>query len=633
MKNQTFDRSTLLVWDDVGNPTQGDWITVLWSSFSEDDNPNVISLPKLVEEQAVTLRSQYLEWIYELGETLIKGKRIIDHLEMRLGLSFWWTFSGVGKDNTTKISKSYIAVRLMALESIVTTMQPRSIILFSSDQNIISIFKIWCRNANIEFELRRSKLLVSEEPLKKRIYHLLPNIFKSAIYLIRYLLKRWSFRQIGNYEHRTKKDGITFINYLDNLDCKAFLNGVFSSFYWANLPDKLADAGIPTNWLHHYVSDAVAKTTKHAKVYITKLNEDTASKLNHTILDSVLSISLVFASLKDYLRIVLKGWKLGKVRNHFIPKGSNIDLWPLFQDEWRNSVYGPSALSNCLFLNLFEKYFKSLPYQKACFYLQENQGWEMSLIHTWKASGHGHLVGVPHSTIRFWDLRYFNDPRSYVREGKNDMPIPDNVALNGLKAITSYKNSGYPENKIVEVEALRFLYLANYRIPVLQKNDKQHTLRILVLGDYQKNITCRQMEWLVEAAKSLPKDTKYIVKPHPNYSINKNDYPSLGMSLVTDPIAELLKNCDIAYTSFITSAAVDAYLSGITVVSILDAASFNMSPLRGLKGVEFVKTTKELELALIKANESNLQIEKSEYFTIDTELPRWKTLVNKMMYE
>ena len=72
-------RRTFLIWHAEGTPPVGDWTTVLWSGFAKTARSELISIPKFVEEHAESLRARYLSWIYELGETRINGKRLVDH--------------------------------------------------------------------------------------------------------------------------------------------------------------------------------------------------------------------------------------------------------------------------------------------------------------------------------------------------------------------------------------------------------------------------------------------------------------------------------------------------------------------------------------------------------------------------
>lgn len=284
-------------------------------------------------------------------------------------------------------------------------------------------------------------------------------------------------------------------------------------------------------------------------------------------------------------------------------------------------------MSNCLFINLCEHTLKRLPPQRLGAYLEENQGWEMAFAHVWRALGHGQLIGVPHSTVRYWDLRYFFDPRSYARTGKGDLPLPDVVALNGPAAIAAYGQGNFPKDRIVEVEALRYFHLADLSpSQPIARAAPVGQLRVLVLGDYLASTTRKQMHWLMAAAGSLPAATCYILRPHPHCPVKASDYPSVKLRITDSPLVELLRDCDVVYTSNITSAAVDAYSAGVRVVSVLDGDTLNMSPLRGIKGVTYVTGPMELLQALRYVQDIG-PITMEPYFCIDRRLPRWRRLL------
>lgn len=617
---------TLLVWDTEGAPPAGNWTTVLWSSFGDSASPDTISIPRLVEEQADTLRERYLAWIYELGETSINGKRFVDHLDLRPGFSYWWTFLGVGKCEYGKLPYTYSAIRLLAVEELAVAKGVTSIILISHDQTLATIFQGWCRNAGIDFEWRRSVQIANQISLKIRIFRLLPYVAQSAVWLARYLWQRWPLRHKSNGWDASHKVEITFVNYLIHLDRSNLTAGCFASNYWANLTGVFAQAKSRVNWLHLYVQHEAVPTTKRARDLIAQFNHNGADLESHASLDGVLNVSLVFAALRDYAHLAWRSFRLGNIKHHYRLAGSNLDFWPLFKQVWLNSMCGQTAVWNCLALNLFEKTLSRLPHQKLGVYLQENQGWEMAFIHAWKAAGHGKLIGVPHTTVRYWDLRYFYDPRSYFRRAKNDLPMPDQVALNGPAALKAYREGGYPENQLVEVEALRYLYLTTKDNAKSQNADSSHPLRVLVCGDILPTASRQMMRWLELAAGNLPATTRYTIKPHPACAIKAGDYPALMLQMTNAPLVELFADCDVVFTSNITSAAVDAYLSAIPVVQVLDGSTFNLNPLRRLKGVMYVTNPTELAVALDKAKQRE-RVLAEPYFCLDKELPRWRKLL------
>ena len=126
------------------------------------------------------------------------------------------------------------------------------------------------------------------------------------------------------------------------------------------------------------------------------------------ILDQFLTLKIFSTTLGKWLLSVQFYYLYKKQFSNFWKDNNSEWLWPIFESDWKNSWVGHVAMQNLIWIFLFDKALSQLPYQRKCLYLQENQNWERIFIYTWKKSGHGQIVGVPHSTISFWDLRYFD---------------------------------------------------------------------------------------------------------------------------------------------------------------------------------------------------------------------------------
>ena len=160
-----------------------------------------------------------------------------------------------------------------------------------------------------------------------------------------------------------------------------------------------------------------------------------------------------------------------------------------------------------------------------------------------------------------------------------------------------------------------------------RKFSNKDALAILVCGDILSTTNEQMLDWLNKALPILPDNLTIKVKPHPARSIDPEKYPSLNLKIFNEPLHHLLSEVDVTFTSNITSAAVDAYFSGVPVVSMLDGDSFNISPLRGLNGVSFVTSPSELASALLNSRgKENLQAE--PYFFLDRKLPLWRKLLS-----
>ncbi|MBE0613499.1 MAG: hypothetical protein IH604_07530 [Burkholderiales bacterium] len=600
---------------------------MLWRGFDESAFSDVISIPKLVEAGAEELRARYLAWIYELGEMPISGKRVVDHLEFRIGLSYWWMTLFAEKCNFDKSPQIDDAIRLMAFEDWATGRSLGRVVLDSCNAPLAECMRSWCAGSGIGFERQITVAEKERRSSLKRLYQSMPHPVQALAWLVGHLVRFWPLRNLGVREWRQTKGRVTFISYLFNLVPGSAKEGRFESRYWAHLPDELQREGCKTNWLHLYVEDALLHTPEKAADVIRQFNTTGRDGQTHVTLDAFLSAKVVFRTLRDWFRLA---WIGGRLRRAIAsPHAAALNLWPLFQDDWQRTMSGQTALSGLLNYNLFESALKALPKQRVGVYLQENQGWEFALIHAWRTAGHGRLIGSPHSTVRYWDLRYFFDPRSYSQKGRNNMLLPDQVAMNGPAARDAYVTSGYPVGDLVDVEALRYLYLVDIKADadIVLARPTGSPLRVLVLGEYLLSSTEKQMRLLEKAAGFLPKDMKITVKPHPNCPVQVADYPGLRLEVTMSPISTLVQACDVAYTGSITSAAVDAFCAGVPVVSVLDPDILNLSPLRGQAGVLFASTPEELAHAMIASVSGRRATKGQDFFTLDPNLPRWRKLL------
>jgi surface carbohydrate biosynthesis protein (TIGR04326 family) len=617
----------VLIWDADGAPPVGDGLVVLWRAFAGSADAGVVSIPALIEANAESLRARYLTWVYEFGETPIRGKRLLDHLEIRPGFSYWWMTLFAEKCNYSKSPQIDDVIRLLAFEQWVDERRPSQITLITANAALAECMGSLCGNSGISFLWQPGPAAKEALSWVRRLYRTLPSLLQSFAWLLAHALRRWPLRGVGLAEWRQSRGKTTFFSYLFNLVPEAAKCGRFESRYWGHLPDELRKDGIKTSWLHLYVeSDALPSAAKAADA-IRHFNAAGQGEQIHVTLDSFLSLKLVFKTAREGLRV----WRLGRtlMPSRVVSEATRIDLWPLYRAEWAQSFSGPAAMSNVLNLNLLENAAGCLPPQQAGVYLQESQAWEFALVQAWKAAGHRRLIAFPHSTVRYWDLRYFFSPQNYRDGERNALPRPEQIAVNGVAVRDALIAGGYPERDLVMVESLRYFHLlkaggADHRAG----HQAGAPLRVLGMADIVERNTERQMRLLEGAARFLPADTVYTVKPHPACAFAPDDYPGIRITVSMQPIAELLADCDVAYSSSVTSAAVDAYCAGVPVVSMLDPATLNLSPLRGCEGAVFASTPKELAEALAAcASQPSTSGKTQTFFTLDAGLPRWRKLL------
>ena len=616
----------LLIWDKHEPPPKNSGDMIYWQSYYEYKDEGVYSVPHLVEQNAEQLRDQYLSFIYNIGKKKINGRSIIEHMQIREGFNYWWMTLIVEKCNFAKSPQIDNAIKLLAFKTWLQENDYKQIRLISHNTALADAIKMMAYELSIGFKWQKVKKQDSKGNSIKSIYRSLPHSLQAIVWLIRRLFSRWSLRGAGLKEWKSSNGEITFFSYFFNLVPESAKKGHYESRYWAHLPDLLIQKDISTNWLHLYVKYSVLPSAKKAAELIGKFNKSGENKQTHATLDTFLGWKVIWNTLSDWVNLFKAGSNLKGLSSLKIEDG--VYLWPFLEIDLKESLCGHSAIRNLLNFNLFEEALRLLPNQKKGVCLQENQEWEFGLIQAWRAKAHGDFIGVPHSMVRFWDLRYFFDSRSYKGNISNQLPRPSKVAVHGKLARKMYLQGGYPKNELIDVEALRYLYL---NTDGEKKNNflNNNPIVILVLGDYLAENTYYLMRILEEAYSSFSSSIKLFIKPHPNCPIIPSEYPRLKMEVTVDSISSLLSKCTVAYTSNVTSAAIDAYCANVPVISALNPQTLNMSPLRGIEGVEFVSNAGELVNAIkkIKTNHHNKTVPEN-IFWLDPKLPMWKNLLD-----
>ena len=620
----------LRVWDRPDEPAPTTGQVYCWSGHAADGQTR--SLLRYVDEHGSRLRQTYLEWIHDLGETRIEEQRVIDHLALKGGLSYWWMTLLV-EQSPWKSPAIVDALRLLALEEMLREDQPASLVLVSSDPRLDEAIGDLCRRMGIAYSWQRAPVSAPPVSSAERWYRALPHSVQAVVSLARHLVRRWPLSRPARPRWFGGDAAWFFCSYFIHLDRGAGQAGRFVSRQWGGLPDLLRASGRATNWLQHFLISDVVPTVDMAMAWVARFNAHREREGAHAFVDSFLSWRIVWRAVRNWLRLARVATRLrSSIRQAFRPAGFQVSLWPVMRDDWHRSLRGSAAMENLLWVGLFDQAFREIPHQERGVYLNENQGWERAFVQAWRTHGHGRLIAVAHATVRFWDLRYFTDVRTLTSEGDHALPQPDVVVVNGRAAIEAYRSVSFPEERMVECEALRYGYLAD--LPrVTRPRGRVGGGRVLILGDFQPAATTQMLRMLEQALPQLPESMEFTMKPHPNFAVVADDFPSLRLSVVESPVQDILPEFDVAFCGASTSASVDAYLASVPVMVMLDDAMLNVSPARGLTGVRFVCSSADIAAAFCDLPAWSQQVAESAqatrpaYFCVDPALPKWRALI------
>jgi len=621
------DTSILTIWDT--NQTRqkyknDDESLLLWQHFAASNYPaNAVSISDVLEQNADEIRSKILNFIYCVGENVANSSKT--KLKFESDFDYFWMTQFQSRPYTQSAQLNNLA-KIFTVIEIIKQHKFEQIQICTADKNLSTIIASIAESNSLRFKEIAFNGDVSTTSTKSQFKKLTPKPLLAFISLLQQ--SRVAAKLKTNKTsptHTTLSGSISFFDYWYRFGATVNETRKFESQYWTNLVGELKDTDV--NWLHNLVD-------QHKKSELIKAgslqNDFNLANTNnqHLIIDSITESRIVLKSAKSYLKLLIQSLWLKKYKAAFTLSDTPINFWPLFKNEWLNSLRGYEAMINCIRFHRLEFILQRLPKQRLGFYLIENQPWEMALIHLWRKYNHGQLVGVAHSTVRFWDLRLMSDLRRFLDISKNTMPRPDLVAVNGPLAHASLVDAGYPENELVDVEALMYQHLTNTPTNGRKKSiNSSNLVTILVATDFLESATRTQMKLLNELLQNTEsKNLRVLLKPHWSQTF-KDLHPRIEVVSGKEDLATYFDQCDVLYCSAITSAVIDGVCAGVPVIQCLDPQSFNLSPLRGRVEVQVVRTTEELKSAINNLGDQPPIIKSNTLFNLDSQLPKWKALL------
>lgn len=595
-----------------------------WNGYTEKGARR--SVLRYCETHADKLRERYGQWVHGLAFYRIGKQRVVDAMATAGGLSAWWTTVFVEK-SPFKSPAIVDAIKLLALEDLLVDAGSTAVDLYCESGPLRRSIAELCRGLGITVVLRNSSSSGRHVAgsVIQRMYYRLPSFVRGSITFARYFIARLPLAATG-FEHSANPgSGVFICSYLFNLDPGAAKTGEFRSRYWEGLLPLLAEMNLPANWLHLYHRHDAVSSVASAQRLVTAFNQD--RRAGHALLDSYASMRVARRVACGWFRLALASLR-HRHRDReavFRPQGSQASFWWLMREEWLSSWRGPLAVQNLIWIELFDAVLRTLPKQRAGFYLCENQGWERAFVHAWRKYGHGSVTAVPHSTRSFWDLRFYHDPRAFTEPTDHPLPRPDQIAVNGPAALDQFRMEHYPDRMLRQCEALRYGYLQQLQPRVHAAEYGRR--RVLLLGEYSYETTVRTLDVLAQAAATLNGRFEFTLKPHPNAVQHDYRVPAIAFSVVCEPMVEMLHCFDIAICGSTTSASVDAYVAGLSVIIVVDPQALDFSPLRGKPDVTIVSEPQQLADALINLT-SIPSVGNRPFFFIDQSFPRWRSLLS-----
>lgn len=587
---------------------------IFWNETFKIDKKS-FSIIEILENRSDQIKNKYLKLIHDLGKSKINEVSVIDFLQIRNNFSYWWMTLLVEKSNWAKSPNITNTIKLMALEAFLDENNFNKIYVQSCNKKLINSLELLCQKRNLDLKIIRENKSV-KDILALEICSSFFHFFRGVLWLVREILFSIPFALLGHDQwHKSSPDNI-FVSYLSKVEveCSNFKN--FNTNFWGPLPNYLVKENISSNWLYlpsrNFNFIATYKAFKKLKKYKNDPNI-------YVTLSSFFKLSVLKKIIKDIFSILNKASKT----KESLKKNTNI-YWPLMQEDINRSLFGLEMFSSVFYFCLFEYVAEITLKKPKIIYLAESQPWEMGLLASFKFK-ENILIGFAHSTIRYWDLRYYNDLECYKSDDFDLIPRPNYLAVHGVNDKSSLLKSGYPAQDIIEVESLRYLYLND----LVYKDNNSGNKVLLVLGDFLRADTMFILSFLrSQEIQEYLDEVEIVFKPHPACDLKSQDLKGINTRIEHNKLGDLILQADLVFTGNVSSAAVEAYSLGKKVITARNYKDLDMSPLRGFDDVKFVSDHESFKSCLKELLNNKKESKKSQFFQLNSNMDNWKKILD-----
>ena len=623
-------QNTSLVLLDEGESWDGESLVIAhWAELIIPKSHE--SIPQRMEERAQKIKTEYLAWVHDLGETSINGETLVNSLMISENLSYWWMISPVLK-TSFEGDTLYTVFKLRVLEQLYFEKNCCGLVYQGNNVALHRTLRDWCRKLEHPYKrFRAKKKMVSQKNGIRKWLRKLPYWTQALAFLV----KNWYLRyrhlssiKPGKAEQLREEGGVTIVTYFPNIDMEKTRRGEFWSRYWGKLHSVLDQLPFKINWVWFYFESSGFKFEESVPLR-DACNQTNPKKNQYFLIEEFLTPGTFLKALMLYFKVYRKALRLEDAQNAFNFPKSSMNFFPILEKKWKASLFGNIAIEGALRIVMFDCMAKILPATPWGLFTWENLSWEFGLISAWrKHQRNTKIFACQVGFFRPFDLRLYSDPRVFQKTGNEAMLLPDKLCIHDNEGIPVVRDTGFPEEKMVKVEALRYFELLGcHSIYKKQLPACDRTLLVVMAIRDQDNQYQFRLLREVAAAGGLASYSQILIKPHPRLSPEglRPVYESnFDFSIKNQSLNELWPEIDVVFAANSPGASWEASWFGIPVIAVDAVNSFNLNPLAGLPGVNFVVNGADLSEQL---KTPKLVQVPEDYFFFSENLELWEALL------
>lgn len=612
-------------------------VLILWNrrALQSDRGDRIESLPEIVSRDADKWKSRYTTWVSRVMRDLTTGT--LDANGARSApLTDYWSMTLPSLPAFTLDSMPYAVIRTWALFELLRELGPSRVICSGSNSGVARVIETWCLNNEIPFSCRteRSSDASSIRSTARTWLRNSPSRFINSLVALAYLSVNF-FRYGRLYDEspaRVEESRIVLFDYSYGLTHDAHSKLFCKSHYWGDLPDHMLDWGIPFSWVHLDIPSAATPRLKDRRALISMINSN-SSPQRHSLLQDGHGIRTWWHVLKTYLAIARQGVRVSGHVDWTSGEGSQ-DLTPIVHRHWVSGSFGVVAAQNAMWIEMTRRVAATFSTAPVALYLMENQPWELALVNSWRNHSTSPIYGVIHSTVRRWDTRFWL-PQMLSTVGPTQV-LPTGVLVNGPNSLKQLTANGYRDADLRLVEALRYQHTHTEARSTKDARVPGALPTLLVLGEYDTSAFRSQ----VEVCKRLldldsGRDLRIRIRPHPSISVDQANLKEFELVDTSRAIHEDLSEARCALTSSMSSAVVDALLSGVSVISVPDDRYFPGLVVEGSVGLIEATSIDAVYAALATVGQQSPMdtrlLNPSDLFYFGEALARWESAIDEIL--
>lgn len=654
--------------DGGASPPDGDTLVALWDDW--EALPDAVSIPARLHADLLTIRAEHMAWAYDMGHLPLEesgphARELHECLRCGEELSMWWC-SLLYERHPKMTPNLYTIYKLRCLERLLDAEGCASVCLAGGDADLRATLAEFCAATGREFSVvaaARGNTPAGDAPsLARRLYGWCPAPVRA---LARFAHWWWKVRRALPFAGAARPEHApadrealtaTIVTYFPNVDMQAAGRGRFRSRYWEGLHDALnacarreyPQGGHFVRWLFIRVPSPQLSFSQYLKLrdLFRETGEDGRS---FHYLEEFLRTGDLWAALWRWLRLLVTSLRLEEraaTACHFA--GSQLNFWRYARADWAESFRGWRCLERCLQQRAFNRYAAWCGPQRWTLFPLENCPWERMLTTAMRSGGAaraaapveesaarqaGPVIGAQHSSIRPTDFRYFDDPRTFTNPECVRFQ-PEAIEGNGRSACRQWRDAGMPPERLGEVEALRYLYLAGHPSGTRPEQGGAAGARqggqLLVLTSFFRDETEAHLRLFARCYREgVLAGWQSTIKPHPYLPVEGILRSLLGadaesVSISDAPLAQALAPGVTVWASNSTTAALEAAHRGLPLMVMVPEGDFDLCPLQDVAGLARTATSDDVRRHLAAPTASALP---EGYLNLDAGLPRWRRLL------